>query len=288
MPVKIQTIKDIRLYLAEELKSLYPAHEINAMAGIIIMTILKVPGLHYLAIPETPVPKRNIAEVKRICRELKKGAPLQYILGETSFYNCRIRLNSETLIPRPETEELVDLIIKENKGFTGGILDVGTGSGCIAIALAINLPGSTVTGIDVQPRALAIAEENARENGASVRFLESDIFHADPSLFINTSIIVSNPPYVRESERRLMSRNVIDFEPNGALFVPDTDPLVYYRAIIGLSPKILVPGGKIYFEINEALGPQVAGLLGSNDYSGVEIIKDLNGRDRFAKALYHG
>lgn len=288
MAIKIQTIKDIRRYLAEELAELYPEPEIRAFSSIIIKTILRLPKLHTLALPETSVTGKQANEIIRICRELKKGKPIQYILGETSFYNCLIRLNCETLIPRPETEELVDLVIKENRGSTGKIVDIGTGSGCIAIALAINLPGSIITGIDISEGAITLANENAGLNHAPVEFFRADIFNIDPGLFFETDIIISNPPYIRDSEKPLIARNVLDFEPHGALFVPDSDPLQHYRAIMDLAEKILKREGKIYFEINEAMGNQVADLMISYGFQGVQIISDLNGRSRFAKGIRNG
>lgn len=198
-----------------------------------------------------------------------------------------IRLNSDTMIPRPETEELVDLVIKENRGFTGSALDIGTGSGCIAIAIALNLPGSAVTGIDISEGALLKAKENAGLNKVQVSFIRADIFNIDPGLFSGTDIILSNPPYIRESEKKLMSRNVLDYEPHTALFVDDSDPLVYYSAITRLASAILTPGGSLYFEINEALGSQISFLLKSAGYSSVRIIKDINGKDRIIKGIHY-
>ncbi len=247
MSVNIQTIKDIRPFLARELAGIYPDTEIGAFANIIIRTLVKTPRMHISALPESPLTQKQAAYVLSICRELKSGKPLQYVLGETNFYNCTIKVSSATLIPRPETEELVDLIIKENREFRGTILDIGTGSGCIAIALALNLPGTIVTGIDISEGAVSLARENSKLNNAAVTFLNADIMNFDASQFIKTDIIVSNPPYVRESEKGRMAGNVLDFEPHSALFVPDTDPLRYYRAIMKIAGKILVPGGKDIF-----------------------------------------
>ena len=187
------------------------------------------------------------------------------------------------MIPRPETEELVDLIIGENRGFTGAILDAGTGSGCIAIALAVNLPGTRVTGMDINEGAIKISEENAILNKAKVSFFASDIFNPAPGSMHNIQIIVSNPPYIRESEKKRMSENVLDYEPYTALFVPDSDPLVYYRAILDLAETALIPGGKVYFEINEAMGEPMVQLLEGSGYSGVKIVKDINGKERIIK-----
>ncbi len=288
MSVNIQTIKDIRPFLSRELAEIYPETEIGAFANIIIRTLTKKSGLHILALPESPLTQKQAARVLSICRELKSGKPLQYVLGETSFYNCTIKVNGETLIPRPETEELVDLIVKENRGFRGTILDIGTGSGCIAIALAINLPGTTVTGIDISEGAIALARENSKLNNATVSFLKADIMNFDVSQFIKTNIIVSNPPYVRESEKKHMAGNVLDFEPHNALFVPDSDPLRYYSAILEIAGKILIPGGRIYFEINEAFGKEMSGLIEEYGYSAIEVIRDLNGRERIIKGTRNG
>lgn len=286
--INIQTIKDIKPYLAGELAGIYHEHEISALTGIIIKTIFKAPGLHARAFPESPVYQKHIHEISRICRELKKGKPIQYILGETSFYNCTIKLNDDTLIPRSETDELVDLIIKENRWFRGSILDVGTGSGCIAVALAINLPGTSVTGTDNSERALTVARENASINKAMVNFIRSDIFEPDINSIGTADIIVSNPPYIRESEKKYMKRNVLDYEPYSALFVPDHSPLMFYEAILNLAVKILIGGGKIYFEINEAMGKPMTDLLISQDYCSVELVKDINGRDRIIKGNRNG
>jgi release factor glutamine methyltransferase len=288
MSVNIQTIKDIRPFLSRELAEIYPETEISAFANIIIRTLIKKSGLHIHALPESPLTQKQASGVLSICRELKSGKPLQYVLGETSFYNCTIKVSGETLIPRPETEELVDLIVKENRGFRGTILDFGTGSGCIAIALAINLPGTTITGIDISEGAIALARENSRLNNATVSFLRADIMNFDVSQFKKINIIVSNPPYVRESEKKYMAGNVLDFEPHNALFVPDSDPLGYYNAILEIAGKILVPAGKVYFEINEAFGKEMSWLFKEYGYSAIEVIRDLNGRERIIKGIRNG
>jgi release factor glutamine methyltransferase len=192
------------------------------------------------------------------------------------------------LIPRPETEELVDLIIKENGGFSGRIIDFGTGSGCIAIALASHFKEASVTATDISEDALEIARHNAHLNGVSVDLLRSDIFKPSNELPLKADIIVSNPPYVRKSEKKLMHRNVLDFEPHQALFVSDDDPLAFYRAILVISRNLLTEGGKTYFEINEAMGEKMKELFDDFSYSGTEIIKDLNGKDRFIKGVVNG
>jgi release factor glutamine methyltransferase len=285
MAFKIQTIKDIRQYLSDELNGFFPEPEIRAIANIIIQTNFRFTKLRTLAFPESAVSQKQVHEIIRICRELKTGKPIQYVLGETNFYNCIIKVNSETLIPRPETEELVDLVIKENKGFMGTILDVGAGSGCIAIALAINLPGTSVTGIDISEGAVETARENARLNNSEVTFIKADIFHFDAYSPGTAGIIVSNPPYIRDSEKKDMPKNVLDFEPHNALFVPDSDPLVYYRAILNFARTVLNSGGKIYFEINEAMGNLISELLMAHGYTWIEIVRDINGKERIIKGI---
>ena len=288
MGLKIRTIKDIRLYLIKELGKTYPEPEINALISIIIRSVFGISELKRLVLSEIPVTGKQQQKIINICRELKDGKPVQYVLGETSFYNCTIKVNSETLIPRPETEELVDLIIRENRGFRGKIIDIGTGTGCIAIALAVNLPGSSVTGIDISESAVALAKENAQLNNVQITFTVSDIFDEQVRLPGKTDIIVSNPPYITESEKRLVARNVIDYEPHTALFVPDSNPLVYYRAITMFAVNNLAAGGKIYFEINEAMGNSLVRFLESMGYSKAEIVKDINGKDRIVKTIRNG
>ncbi|NLA50135.1 MAG: peptide chain release factor N(5)-glutamine methyltransferase [Bacteroidales bacterium] len=287
MAVNIQTIKDIKLCLKDELKDVYPVYEINAMSAIILRDILKTPGIHHLALPETRLDHEQARKIMSVCRELKKGKPLQYILGKTEFYNCTIYLNEHTLIPRPETEELTDLVIRENRENILPVLDVGTGSGCIAIALAINLPLSKVSGFDISVEAIKKARENAVLNNARVSFTAGDLFTIGRKQFQGTGIVVSNPPYIPESEKRFMRKNVLDYEPHAALFVPDSDPMVYYRAIAGLASEILVPGGKIYLEINEAMGAELSDLLKLSGFPSPEIIRDINNRERIIKASRH-
>jgi release factor glutamine methyltransferase len=283
MSYNIQTIKDIRLYLTKELKEFIKEPEISAIANIVIKTVTGVTRLHQLNMPEYNITDYQAQRITEICNELRTGKPLQYILGETIFYDLPIKVTGATLIPRPETEELVDLIIKENKGFKGKVIDFGTGSGCIAIALAHNLPGAKITGIDISDEALTVAKENALLNKATVTLLKSDMLKFDYEAVNNTDIIVSNPPYVRESEKNYMNKNVIDFEPHLALFVSDSDPLVYYRSILNVAEKILRKGGKVYFEINEAMGKSMFELFESFGYSSVQVVHDINGKERIIK-----
>jgi release factor glutamine methyltransferase len=283
MAVKLQTIKDFRNYISSELSGFYSDQESAAISGIIVSKIFKLSGIaSMLRENEILAGRKEAGMAVNYCRKLKTGEPVQYVTGETSFYGCTIKVSRGVLIPRPETEELVDLIVRENKGFAGRIIDIGTGSGCIAVALAKSLPSSLVTGIDRSKRAIKTAIRNAALNRTEISFLEADIFKTGSSETIPAGLIVSNPPYVRISEKQFMHRNVLDFEPPGALFVPDDDPLRFYRAILRFAANALDRGGPIYFEINESMGKQVHDLLRSCNYSEIRIIKDINGKERFA------
>jgi len=288
MGVKIQTIKDIRFYLAKELTGIYKEPEMRILADILIKTVTGTTKLHQLYDNGYMITEREAEKIIGIIEELKTGRPIQYILGETSFYNCTIKVNSSTLIPRPETEELVDLIIRENRDYKGNIIDFGSGSGCIAVALAANLPSATLTGIEISDDAIRIANENAVLNKVKVSFIKGDIITLAHEVVSKAGIIVSNPPYVRNSEKPLMAKNVLDFEPHLALFVTDTDPLIYYYAIIKLAVKILLPGGRLYFEINEAMGRPLIKLFELFYYSEIKIVSDINNKERIIKGRKNG
>jgi len=283
MAIKIQTIKDIRLYLSRELAGIYPEEEIRSLTNIIIRHVLEISKMHELYLPEKPVNSRQATGIIKITGELQTGKPIQYILGETVFYDCRIKLNKSTLIPRPETEELVDLILHENAGYRDKITDFGTGSGCIAIALKSKLPASSVTATDISDEALKMAEANAFLNGVDITFVKDDMLDPAVGKLEKTGIIVSNPPYVLNSEKPVMSGNILEFEPHGALFAPDSDPLAYYRGILLKAAGILKSQGRIYFEINESMGSRMIHLLETHGFMDVQIVKDINGKERFIK-----
>lgn len=288
MAVKLQTIKDIRNYLSEELSELYSRREAVSIADTVISKVFGINRLSYI-LKENDIitDRKKVKTIIQYCGELKTGKPLQYVTGETLFYDCVIKVSRGVLIPRPETEELTDLVVKDNKGFEGIIIDIGSGSGAIAIALAASFPSARVSGIDISPAAIRTATINARNNNVQVTFLKADIFKLNPSGLPKSDIIVSNPPYVRNSEMQYMKNNVIGFEPHKALFVPDRDPLKYYRAILSLSEHILNAGGSVYFEINEAMGKQVSDMFELHSFREITIIKDINGKDRIAKGKKH-
>lgn len=212
--------------------------------------------------------------------KLKKGYPVQHLTNKSEFYGYTFFVNEDTLIPRPETEELVDLIIKENKDKKGiKILDIGTGSGCIPIVLDLELLGVNVWATDVSEKAIEIAKVNNDKLGANVQFRQHDIMSSAKELPV-VDILISNPPYVPESEKEGMQKEVLDHEPHVALFSPEDDPLYFYRRIAEVGKKKLIKGGRIYFEIHENYGQETADLLKSLDYQNIRLIKDIHNKDR--------
>jgi release factor glutamine methyltransferase len=213
-------------------------------------------------------------------KRLQKHEPIQYIIGETEFYGLSFQVNSSVLIPRPETEELVELIINDFKGKSIRILDIGTGSGCIAIALKRHLPQATVDAIDVSSKAIETAQKNALKNGVEVEFINIDVFSDDILNLQGFDVIVSNPPYISEGEKNLMRSNVLDHEPHVALFVKHS-PLEFYERICDVSKSLLLPSGKIYFELNEHYEQDYANLF-QKYTSNYRIIQDINNKSRMA------
>jgi release factor glutamine methyltransferase len=285
---KIQTITGIRKLLRKELSDLYYEKEIDSVTNIIIKTLFGTNWLHHISDKVMDLTPEIRSRIIEITSELKTGKPVQYILGETEFYGNIIKLNEHVLIPRQETEELVDIIIRENRDLRGRIIDIGTGSGCIAIALAKNIAGAILTGTDISAEAIDLAGKNALLNGVNITLIISDLTGPFPELKAPADIIVSNPPYIRESEKKLMHRNIIDFEPHIALFVPDDDPLVYYRHLLDISHSALKQGGKVYFEINEAMGSDLEKMMNGYGFSEIKVINDINGKERIIKGTLNG
>ncbi len=238
----------------------------------------RVDMMHFLEEKDLP------NALKQDFEKLKAGEPIQYILGKGPFYGREFLVNEHTLIPRNETEELVHLIIKENPQSGLKILDIGTGTGCIPISLDLEMKSPEVYGIDISEKALELAQKNGELLKSNVSFLKCDILNEMPNVG-ELDILVSNPPYVPEGEKSEMHRNVLDFEPELALFVPDEDPLLFYRVIAEKGKLLLKPGGKLYFEIHERFGSEVAELLTSLGYQDVKLVRDLNGKERIASAI---
>jgi release factor glutamine methyltransferase len=235
------------------------------------------------------VPPEKEMLIKVAQARLLRYEPLQYVLGTAHFAGLELEVTPATLIPRPETEELVALIIQEQKNAPQlSILDVGTGSGCIPIALSQAFPTARVIGVDISAEALAVAKRNAGRYAPTVKFQQVDILRAAPAEIAphSLAILVSNPPYVLESERAQMRANVLEYEPATALFVPDNDPLLFYRRIAELGRELLRPGGNLYFEINEQYAAAVLHLLSELDYAGGQIRQDMFGKDRMVRATW--
>jgi release factor glutamine methyltransferase len=224
---------------------------------------------------------QEIAEFQAITVRLKNSEPIQYITGETEFYGMRLAVNQSVLIPRPETEELVEWILAENKT-AAALLDVGTGSGCIAVALARKNPLFSVTAMDISEAALAVARQNAELNNVEIVFFENDILTV-PKIDKKFDIIVSNPPYIPENEQSAMQKNVTCFEPHLALFAPEDSPLIFYDKIAQFANNQLNVNGKLYFEIHRNFGQQVSELLQKSGFKNIVLKKDISGNERMIK-----
>ena len=282
-----ETMK-LKAYRANFLDQLTPLYDSMEAERFFTITLENLKGWQRIDValnPDTELTADEVVKWDAVLEALKKQRPIQYIFGSTYFYGLELKVNENTLIPRPETEELVEWIIHENtdKGKIN-ILDIGTGSGCIAIALAKNLPDAVVYAIDVSPEALQVAESNAKTNDANVIFWQKDILSTE-ELPLQFDVIVSNPPYVRNLEKQEIKSNVLNYEPHLALFVEDDDALLFYRKIAVLAQKELTPDGKLYFEINQYLGKETTRMLQDYHYKNIELKKDLYGNDRMVGAI---
>jgi release factor glutamine methyltransferase len=278
----MNTISRLHARALSELKGLYDEGETRFLCAILFETLFQYTKIDIHLKKHLPLDGEGVNKFLEAIAGLKAGRPYQYVLGETEFAGARLGLNAETLIPRPETEELVAWVAGA-VGAGDRVLDVGTGSGCIAIALARQVPGVEVHGVDISAGAARQATANARANGVEVRFEVRDITRHEEWEWPVYDVIVSNPPYVRLSERAGMHERVVMHEPHRALFVPDEDPLVFYRVIAAFGRSHLAPGGKLFFEINEALGKEVVALLEASGYGRVELRRDMFGKERMAR-----
>lgn len=279
------TIKTLRHYLRDNLSPYYPEREMNAIIRILLSFISGKDNVFILSHPDHKISSYNWFKVNKICDYLKNMMPVQYITGATEFYGRVFKVAPVTLIPRQETEELVDLVIKENQKISSKILEPGTGTGCIAISLALHIEGAEVTATDISGEIITVAEYNAGKNSAEINFIIDDILDPDFRKYGEYDLAVCNPPYITESEKADMGRNVLDYEPPQALFVPDNDPLLYYRSVLELCKKVLKPGGRLYFEINETKGKEMKNLLNKYGYRDISIINDINGKSRISKGI---
>jgi len=281
-------ISNFKKHFFSELSGVYPETEIQSFFNILIELKLNLSRIEVALQPDLEISETTITFLQKAIAELKKNIPIQYITGETEFYGLKFNVNESVLIPRPETEELVDWILENSKPKTQNskpkILDIGTGSGCIAISLAKNLSNTDVFALDISSEALKIAKKNAQLNKVDIYFSEIDILNT-PDLPEKYNVIVSNPPYVRELEKELMQQNVLAYEPHLALFVKDNNPLLFYDRIADLANKHLSKKGSLYFEINQYLGNETVALLKQKGFQNIELKKDIFGVDRMIKAV---
>ncbi|GAA3751044.1 peptide chain release factor N(5)-glutamine methyltransferase [Flavobacterium ginsengisoli] len=276
-------IKQYRTQFIKELAPFYDAYEAESFFYLILENKHQLRQIDLALNHELAFDENDFVVWDELLKQLKKEVPIQYLLGKTNFYGLDFEVNENVLIPRPETEELVEWIINENtsrdKNKKIRILDIGTGTGCIAISLAKNLPNAEVFGIDVSKKAIETAKRNAVANNVDVTFMLLNILEAEE--FSNQfDIIVSNPPYVRNLEKVEIKKNVLDYEPHLALFVEDNDPLIFYRKIASLAQNGLQKKGKLYFEINQYLGKEMIELLENMSFENVELRKDIYDNDR--------
>ncbi len=270
-------------YIRRRLQQCYSRAEAAALSKIVCCELLGQSTVDYYLGKDMILSPNEEQELESILSRLCNFEPVQYVQGFARFLGRTFRVKPGVLIPRPETEELVERMLKQVSP-TARILDVGTGSGCIAVSLSCELPGADVRAWDVSDEALVVARGNNDLLGASVRFEQHDVLTYQPDGRECYDVIVSNPPYVTEAERADMERNVLDWEPALALFVPDNDPLRFYRRIAQLSIGLLVPGGRLYFEINRAFGPDTVEMLRQMGYAEAFVEQDISGNDRFVIA----
>jgi release factor glutamine methyltransferase len=304
-------LKSYKTKFFQELSSLYDEKEIESFFYLILENFHQIKRIDLALNPQMRMNDKQLLHWESILSDLKKQKPIQYILGETEFYGLPFLVNENTLIPRPETEELVELIIKQNSKseippepkVNGAklnsklkILDIGTGSGCIAISLVKNISNVEVYAIDISEEVLETAKKNAQINQVEIHFIQADILKINnleqlptsnpklethnPKLETQFDIIVSNPPYVRNLEKQEINPNVLEYEPHLALFVEDDDALLFYRKIAQLALKSLSPNGRLYFEINQYLGKETVELIESFGFKNVVLHKDIYGNDR--------
>ena len=276
-------MKTIANRINKGLADIYTAGEVSALTRIIATELLGVSQMAFYLKDDITLTAEQETLLDNAIERLKKQEPIQYILGYSDFCGLRFKVTPATLIPRPETSELVEWIASEAAG-RESILDIGTGSGCIAVSLAHKMPQSKVTAWDISNNALTVAAENSKANGCVVTFEQVDILAYQPN-GEQFDIIVSNPPYIKDNEKKAMHSNVLDWEPHTALFVPDSDPLLFYRTIAKKGLTLLKSGGRLYFEINRAHGKDTVDMLAALGYTSIELRKDFADNDRMIRAV---
>lgn len=273
--------------IRKELAGTFPKGEIESLISLIFEKIKGYTRTQFLLAKDLELSLVELDAIEKIVARLKNHEPIQYILGETEFYGLPFYSVPGVLIPRPETEELVQWIIQENQFLAPNILDIGTGTGCIAISLRKNIEDASVLACDISAVCIETARRNAELNSTQVSVFKYNILNNTPEIsFPELDVIVSNPPYIRETEKLLMEKNVLDFEPELALFVPDENPLLFYERIADFALSHLKNQGQLYFEINEAFGNECREMLQQKGFFNIELKKDINGKDRMIRASY--
>lgn len=278
-------IKEYRAHFIQQLTSLYGADEAESFFYLILEELRNMKRIDLALQHEAVFTLEEVEKWSFFLEELKQEQPIQYLLGKTSFYGLDFEVNKNVLIPRPETEELVEWIITDNEHKEINILDIGTGSGCIAVTLAKFLPKAKIYAIDISEEALKTAKKNALSNAVEIAFIQKNILEAK-SLPEKFDVIVSNPPYVRNLEKKEIQNNVLENEPHLALFVTDEDPLIFYRKITELAQASFNPKGILYFEINQYLGQEMISLLLDKNFQNIQLRKDIYDNDRMLKGEY--
>ena len=280
------TFKEIKSSFRSELYPFFDEQEIDSFFYLVLEKFHQLKRVDLALQPNLKVSESELVQWKLVLEQLKNQKPIQYIVGETFFCDLIFKVNEHTLIPRPETEELVYWILEEVKNISiSTIVDIGTGTGCIPISLKKNLPKSTVFGIDISEEALKVANENAQMNEVDVQFMQKNILETS-DLQNQFDVIVSNPPYVRNLEKAEINANVLAFEPHLALFVSDEDPLIFYRKIAELAKNNLKQNGLLFFEINQYVGKETVSLLADLGFKNIELRKDIYGNDRMVKTSF--
>ena len=287
LPSEDRSVDRVRRLLRQRLTPLYGGNEAEAMTRLIFAALKGWSVTDMLIHANTILSDIFMNRLENIMNRLDRHETLQYIIGQERFYGMDFTVNPSVLIPRPETEELVDIIVGNNRERKDlSVLDIGTGSGCIAIALARHLPFARVTAIDISPEALDVARENARRLKTGITFLQADLLAVPKEGLLSDTydIIVSNPPYITLSEAVDMESNVLDYEPHTALFVPDNDPLLYYTPIADIARRRLSAGGQLYFEINPRYAEDIIGMLTDKGFTDITVSDDISHRPRFVTA----
>ncbi len=279
-------MEKLKVLFSSQLQGIYPACEIESFLRLSVAHICHLPFRQTRFHKDIKITNTQYLVFETIVERLKKSEPIQYILGETEFFGLPFDVSPAVLIPRPETEELVEWIIKDFSNMPScKILEFGTGSGCIAISLAKNMQGSIVSSVDISSDALQVARENAEKNQVQVSFIQQNMLNLDETVFQSLyDVIVSNPPYVCEKEKLQMQPNVLDFEPHLALFVENENPLIFYDKIAVFAKNKLSKKGALYVEINQTLGEETSALFAQYGFN-VELRKDISGNDRMIKAV---